>query len=123
MALSDYIEGVKIAKERRIAREKEKALHDTTVMMSTFADNVVGKFKTEYFIQSSKGKRSCVIHFYPYPDAVIMKKIMKRFSKKEYLLAFEKILGEKLSQQGFSNFTLSENILNPKEPATLKVKW
>ena len=123
MALSDYIAGVKIAKERRIAREKEKSLHGTTVMMGIYADNAVSKFKTEYFIQSNKGKRSCTVHFNPYPDATIMKKVLKRITKKEYLKEFESVLAEKLEQQGFTDFSLSENVLNTKEPATLKVKW
>lgn len=123
MAVSDYIQAIKIAKERRIEKEKAKALSDTTAMISVYADNLVNKFKTEYFIQSSRGKRACVVHFNPYPDAVIMRKVLKRITKKEFLAEFEKILAEKLQQQGFPNFTLSENILNKKEPVSLKVKW
>lgn len=123
MAVGDYLRAVKIAKERRIEKEKAKALSDTTSMISMYADNLVSKFKAEYFIQSNHGKRQCVVHCNPYPDPVIMKKVLKKISKKEYLAEFEKILAVKLEQQGFSNFTLSESIINKKEPVTLKVKW
>ena len=52
-----------------------------------------------------------------------MQKVLKKISKKEYLAEFEKILAVKLEEQGFTNFTLSESILNKKEPVILKVKW
>lgn len=123
MAVVDYLKAVKMVKERRIEKEKAKALNDTTSMIGVYADNLVNKFKTEYFIQSSHGKRCCVVHCNPYPDAVIMQKVLKRITKKEYLAEFERILAEKLSKQGFSDFTLSESILNKKEPLSLKVKW
>ena len=123
MSFSDIVEGIKIAQKRRIEKEKEKSIQNVTVVISSFADNAVGKFKTEYFIQSSKGKRCCIIHFNPYPDQEIMRKVLSRLSKKEYLSAFEQVLAAKLKQQGFSDYTLSENIFNSKEPATLKVRW
>ena len=123
MAVVDYVRAIKIAKERRIEKEKAKALNDTTSMIGMYADNLVSKFKAEYFIQSNHGKRQCVVHCNPYPDPVIMQKVLKKISKREYLAEFEKILAVKLDQQGFSNFTLSESIINKKEPVTLKVKW
>ncbi len=123
MAIGDLIEGVKIAKEQRLQKAKTKALSGTAKMIDAYAENAVSKFKTEYFIQSSKGKRNCTIHTNPYPDAVIMKKVLAKVSKKEYLVEFEKALKEKMEAQGFPNMELKENFLNAKEPVTIKVKW
>ena len=48
MSFSDIVEGIKIAQKRRIEKEKEKSIQNVTVVISSFADNAVGKFKTEY---------------------------------------------------------------------------
>ena len=51
-----------------------------------------------------------------------MKKIWA-FGKKEYLVEFEKVLAQKLAEQGFVDYSLSDNFLNSKCPIILKVKW
>ena len=67
-------------------------------MIGMYAENLVSKFKAEYFIQSAHGKRYCVVHCNPHPDQVIMQKVLKKISKKEYLAEFEKILAVKLEE-------------------------
>lgn len=124
MKLSDLIEGVKIAQDLRKQKDKAKELQSIVDLMSTYADNAVNKFHIEYYDVSRKGKkRTCSISFNPYPDSEIMKKFLKNINKKEYLEAFEKILAQKLEEKGFTNYSLSENFLNAKEPVVLRVNW
>ena len=122
MGLSEYFEAVKIAKERKLAKKKETAIKNTSDIMGIYAENAVRKFKMEYIVQSNSGKRFCSIPIDPYPDEVVMKKIWA-FGKKEYLVEFEKVLAQKLAEQGFVDYSLSDNFLNSKCPIILKVKW
>ena len=122
MAFSEYFEALQIAKERKLAKKKEQAIKNTSDIMGIYAENAVRKFKLEYISQSNSGKRFCSVPIDPYPDNVVMKKVWG-FSKKEYLVEFEKILAHKLAEQGFTDYSISDNPLNPKCSATLKVKW
>ena len=123
MSFRDYLEAQKIAKERKLAKSKAKALNSTSRLISTYAENAVNKFKSEYFVQSNIGKRSCVIHINPFPDAEIMKTVLNKINKKEYLAEFERVFAEKLEQQGFTHYTLTDNFFNSKEPITIKISW
>lgn len=123
MSVSDLVKGAKAAKKKRIERKKAKSLHHNSDLMEVYAENTLNKLKAEYALRLQKGKTSCKIHFNPYPNAEIMRKVFPKVSKKEYLEQFKAKLSAKLDKENFTAYAFSDSILNIKEPVTLTVKW
>ena len=121
--IKDALEGAKLLKEKRLAEAKAEMLNNAKDLMAVYADNVVAKFKAEYFIVSNKGKRMCKITFNPFPNDALWQKILNKVSKEEYLAEFDIVLKDKLSQQGFTQVKLSNTMFNKKEPVTVCVEW
>ena len=123
MNIADLIKDTQIAKKKRVEKQKNKALQNNADLMDVYAENVLNKLKAEYNQRLQKGKTSCKIHFNPYPNAEIMRKIFKKVSRKEYLAQFKEKLSVRLEKENFLSYSFSSSIINQKEPVILIVKW